>query len=155
MADRNTPRLHVRPAAGQWCNDPNGPLFHDGRYHLFFQHNPGAPVWGDIHWGHASSPDLVTWTDHGIALTPTPGTRDELGAWSGCAVVDDGVPTAVYTAMDRTDGIGSVMLARAADEAISTLKAEPEAVVPGRRRASTCSPSATRSCSRTRAGAGP
>ncbi|MFC5784090.1 MULTISPECIES: glycoside hydrolase family 32 protein [Streptomyces] len=131
MADRNTPRLHVRPAAGQWCNDPNGPLFHDGRYHLFFQHNPGAPVWGDIHWGHASSPDLVTWTDHGIALTPTPGTRDELGAWSGCAVVDDGVPTAVYTAMDRTDGIGSVMLARAADEAISTLKAEPEAVVPG------------------------
>ncbi|MGW2339249.1 glycoside hydrolase family 32 protein [Streptomyces sp. NPDC001661] len=128
--DRNTPRIHVRPASG-WCNDPNGPLFHDGRYHLFFQHNPAAPVWGDIHWGHTSSPDLVRWTDHGIALTPTPGGPDAIGAWSGCAVVEDGVPTAVYTGMDRTDGIGSVMLARATDDAITTLKAEPAPVVPG------------------------
>ncbi|MFE2992298.1 glycoside hydrolase family 32 protein [Streptomyces sp. NPDC059262] len=131
MAERNTPRHHVRPAGGHWCNDPNGPLFHDGRYHLFFQHNPGATVWGDIHWGHASSPDLVSWTDHGIALEPTPGGRDELGAWSGCAVVEDGVPTAVYTGMDRDDGIGSVMIARATDDAISELKAEPAPVVPG------------------------
>ncbi|WTZ91927.1 glycoside hydrolase family 32 protein [Streptomyces sp. NBC_01378] len=131
MADRNAPRHHVRPAAGQWCNDPNGPVFSNGRYHLFFQHNPGAPVWGDIHWGHASSPDLVRWTDHGIALTPTPGTRDEMGVWSGCAVVDDGVPTAVYTGMDRHDGIGSVMLARATDPDVTTFKAEPEPVVPG------------------------
>ncbi|MDX3327783.1 MULTISPECIES: glycoside hydrolase family 32 protein [Streptomyces] len=131
MADRDIPRRHVRPAAGQWCNDPNGPLFHDGRYHLFFQHNPGAAVWGDIHWGHASSPDLVTWTDHGVALAPTPGSRDELGAWSGCAVVEDGVPTAVYTGMDRRDGIGSVMIARAVDDAIGALKADPEPVVPG------------------------
>lgn len=129
--DRNIPSHHVRPAAGQWCNDPNGPLFHEGRYHLFFQHNPGAPVWGDIHWGHASSPDLVTWTDHGIALAPTPGGRDGLGAWSGCAVVDDGVPTAVYTGMDRDDGIGSVMLARATDDLITELKAEPQPVVAG------------------------
>ncbi|MFM9373612.1 glycoside hydrolase family 32 protein [Streptomyces sp. Da 82-17] len=131
MADRNLPRHHVRPAAGQWCNDPNGPVFHAGRYHLFFQHNPGAAVWGDIHWGHASSPDLVHWTDHGIALAPTPGGRDALGAWSGCAVVDDGVPTAVYTGMDRHDGIGSVMLARATDDSLTELKAEPEPVVPG------------------------
>ncbi|RII20590.1 Sucrose-6-phosphate hydrolase [Streptomyces sp. YIM 130001] len=131
MDDRNITRHHVRPAAGQWCNDPNGPLFHDGRYHLFFQHNPGAPVWGDIHWGHASSPDLVTWTDHGIALAPTPGTRDERGAWSGCAVVEGGVPTAVYTGMDRDDGIGSVMLAPATDDVISSFRAEPAPVVPG------------------------
>lgn len=130
MADRSVPRHHVRPP-GKWCNDPNGPLFHDGRYHLFFQHNPNAAVWGDIHWGHASSPDLVTWTDHGIALAPTPGSRDELGVWSGCAVVEDGVPTAVYTGMDRHDGIGSIMIARAADSMISGLKADPEPVVPG------------------------
>ena len=131
MTDRNLPRHHVRPAAGQWCNDPNGPLFHDGRYHLFFQHNPAAAVWGSIHWGHASSPDLVHWTDHGIAHTPTPGGRDALGAWSGCAVVDESTPTAVYTGMDREDGIGSVMLARATDATLTTLKAEPEPVVPG------------------------
>ncbi|QNS06899.1 glycoside hydrolase family 32 protein [Streptomyces xanthii] len=129
--DRDVPRLHVRPGAGRWCNDPNGPLFHDGRYHLFFQHNPHAAVWGDIHWGHASSPDLVRWTDHGVALTPTPGTPDELGAWSGCAVVDDGIPTAVYTGMDRRDGVGSVMLARATDSTIGSFKAEPDPVVPG------------------------
>ncbi|MFI6871992.1 glycoside hydrolase family 32 protein [Streptomyces sp. NPDC050400] len=129
--DRDVPRLHVRPAAGQWCNDPNGPLFHNGRYHLFLQHNPHAAVWGDIHWAHASSPDLVRWTDHGIALTPTPGGPDALGAWSGCAVVEDGVPTAVYTGMDRDDGIGSVMLARSVDPDIRTFKAEPHPAVPG------------------------
>lgn len=130
-ADRTSPRLHVRPAAGQWCNDPNGPLFHDGRYHLFFQHNPERPVWGGIHWGHASSADLLDWEDHGIALAPTPGTPDAGGAWSGCTVAEDGVPTAVYTGMARTDGIGSVMLARATDPAVTAFKADPEPVVPG------------------------
>ncbi|MFF0742596.1 glycoside hydrolase family 32 protein [Streptomyces sp. NPDC004111] len=131
LPGREAPRLHVRPAAGQWCNDPNGPVFHNGRYHLFFQHNPSAAVWGDIHWGHASSPDLATWTDHGTALAPTPGGRDAVGAWSGCAVIDEGVPTAVYTGMDRHDGIGSVMLARATDDTLRTLKAEPVPVVDG------------------------
>ncbi|MBC3192891.1 glycoside hydrolase family 32 protein [Pseudonocardia sp. C8] len=131
MTDRDTPRHHVRPAAGGWCNDPNGPVRAGGRYHLFQQHNPGSTTWGDIHWSHASSADLVTWTDHGIALAPTPGGRDGLGAWSGCAVVEDGVPTAVYTGMDRTDGIGSVMLARSADDALSTFEADPVPVVDG------------------------
>ncbi|MBO1330048.1 glycoside hydrolase family 32 protein [Streptomyces sp. VRA16 Mangrove soil] len=129
--DRSAPRHHVRPAAGNWCNDPNGPLFHDGRYHLFFQHNPHAAVWGDIHWGHASSADLVHWTDHGIALAPSPRLPDRLGAWSGCTVVDGGVPTAVYTGMDRDDGIGSVMLARAADPSVGRFEALPRPVVPG------------------------
>ncbi|MGP3776048.1 glycoside hydrolase family 32 protein [Streptomyces sp. SDT5-1] len=130
-ADRSAPRHHVRPAAGNWCNDPNGPLYHDGRYHLFFQHNPHAAVWGDIHWGHASSPDLVRWSDHGIALAPGPERPDRLGAWSGCALVDNGVPTAVYTGMDRDDGIGSVMLARAADPGLTRFDALPEPVVAG------------------------
>ncbi|MFF5468124.1 glycoside hydrolase family 32 protein [Streptomyces achromogenes] len=130
-ADRSAPRHHVRPAGGNWCNDPNGPLFHDGRYHLFFQHNPHAAVWGDIHWGHASSPDLVHWTDHGIALAPSPGLPDRLGAWSGCSVVEHGVPTAVYTGMDRHDGIGSVMLARPVDPALNRLRALHRPVVDG------------------------
>ncbi|MFI9825082.1 glycoside hydrolase family 32 protein [Streptomyces sp. NPDC052013] len=129
--DRSAPRHHVRPAAGNWCNDPNGPLFHDGRYHLFFQHNPHAAVWGHIHWGHASSADLVHWTDHGIALAPSPDLPDRLGAWSGCAVVEDGVPTAVYTGMDREDGIGSVMVARAVDPGVGRFEALPRPVVPG------------------------
>ncbi|MDA3626110.1 glycoside hydrolase family 32 protein [Saccharopolyspora sp. WRP15-2] len=130
-ADRNTPRHHVRPARGGWCNDPNGPLLFGDRYHLFQQHNPGSTSWGDIHWSHASSADLVTWTDHGIALAPTPGGRDALGAWSGCATVDRGVATAVYTGMDRTDGIGSVMLARADDDTLEQFTAVPTPVVDG------------------------
>ena len=90
------PALHIRPARG-WLNDPNGICRIDGRYHVFFQYNPTAPVHGDIHWGHASSDDLLTWTDEPIALRPRPGTVDGGGCWSGCVVDDAGVPTAVYT----------------------------------------------------------
>ncbi|MGW2091475.1 glycoside hydrolase family 32 protein [Promicromonospora sukumoe] len=77
------PRLHFSPARN-WMNDPNGLLFHDGTYHLFFQHNPGAPEWGDIAWGHATSSDLLTWTEHPVAI---PATEHEM-IFSGSAVVD-------------------------------------------------------------------
>ncbi|MGZ2802039.1 glycoside hydrolase family 32 protein, partial [Pseudomonas aeruginosa] len=50
-------------------NDPI-PFFHDGTFHVFFQHNPNAPVWGDMHWGHAISKDLLHWTEGPIALFP-------------------------------------------------------------------------------------
>ncbi|MFD7307303.1 glycoside hydrolase family 32 protein [Promicromonospora sp. NPDC059942] len=77
------PRLHFSPARN-WMNDPNGLLFHDGTYHLFFQHNPGGPEWGDIAWGHATSSDLLTWTEHSVAI---PATEHEM-IFSGSAVVD-------------------------------------------------------------------
>ncbi|MFJ3404676.1 glycoside hydrolase family 32 protein [Promicromonospora sp. NPDC090134] len=77
------PRLHFSPARN-WMNDPNGLLFHDGTYHLFFQHNPGGPEWGDIAWGHATSSDLLTWTEHPVAI---PATEHEM-IFSGSAVVD-------------------------------------------------------------------
>lgn len=79
-------------------NDPNGICRIDGRYHVFFQYNPDAPVHGAIHWGHVSSTDLLHWAEHPIALTPRPGLIDGAGCWSGCVVDDAGVPTAVYTA---------------------------------------------------------
>ena len=66
-------------------NDPNGLIQWKGQYHLFYQYNPFAPVWGSIHWGHAMSDDLVHWRDLPIALAPTPGTVDEYGVFSGCA----------------------------------------------------------------------
>ncbi len=86
-------------------NDPNGPFLHHGRYHVFYQHNPDAPVHGNIHWGHASSPDLVRWEHHPVALTPTPGGPDEAGCWSGC-VVDDGAcpPPSTPASTTRTPG---------------------------------------------------
>ncbi|MGI3782058.1 MAG: glycoside hydrolase family 32 protein, partial [Janthinobacterium lividum] len=65
------PRLHVRPRWG-WLNDPNGLIKVDGTYHVFFQHNPYEPVHGHIHWGHVSSTDLLSWTEHPVALVPQP-----------------------------------------------------------------------------------
>ncbi|MFG2352207.1 glycoside hydrolase family 32 protein [Streptomyces sp. NPDC048521] len=113
--DPSAPRFRVRPPAN-WINDPNGPFRRHGRHHLFYQHNPAAPVHADVHWGHASSLDLVHWEHHPIALAPTPGGPDEAGCWSGCVVDDDGVPTAVYTGVDHTHtGVGTICLARAAD----------------------------------------
>ena len=90
------PRYHFLPPAN-WMNDPNGALFWKGRYHLFYQHNPYAAYWANMHWGHAVSEDLVHWTDLPIALAPTPGGADEVGCWSGTAFVNkEGEPTLIY-----------------------------------------------------------
>lgn len=94
--DAHRPRYHFLPPAN-WMNDPNGLIQWQGTYHLFYQHNPGSAQWGDIHWGHAASDDLVHWRDLPIALAPTPGGPDEAGVFSGCAVNNAGVPTIIYT----------------------------------------------------------
>ncbi len=78
-ADPAFPVLHGRPDLG-WVNDPNGLAHVDGVWHVFFQHNPAAPVHGDIHWGHASSADLLTWRAEPVALRPTPAARTPSGA---------------------------------------------------------------------------
>lgn len=94
--DSHRPQYHYQPPPA-WMNDPNGPFSWKGVYHMFYQYNPGKPFWGDMHWGHAVSPDLVRWTTVPIALAPTPGGPDKDGCFSGCAVDDDSVPTFVYT----------------------------------------------------------
>lgn len=90
------PQYHLLPAAN-WMNDPNGPIFWNGRYHMFYQYNPNAAVWGDMHWGHAISPDMVHWKHLPIALSPTPGGPDAAGCFSGTAVVDQGIVNVLYT----------------------------------------------------------
>jgi fructan beta-fructosidase len=81
--EKHRPQLHFSPDS-MWMNDPNGMVFHEGEYHLFYQYFPDSTVWGPMHWGHAVSKDMVHWEHLPIALYP-----DSLGyIFSGCAVID-------------------------------------------------------------------
>jgi fructan beta-fructosidase len=87
------PQYHFTPAT-KWMNDPNGLVYHQGVYHLFYQYYPDDIVWGPMHWGHATSKDLLHWEHKPIALFP-----DEHGLiFSGSAVVD----------MNNTSGLGTI-----------------------------------------------
>ncbi|RDY59405.1 glycoside hydrolase family 32 protein [Flagellimonas nanhaiensis] len=81
--EKYRPQFHFSPSE-KWMNDPNGLVYHDGIYHLFYQYYPDDIVWGPMHWGHAVSKDMVHWEHKPIALYP-----DEHGLiFSGSAVVD-------------------------------------------------------------------
>lgn len=89
--------IHLK-APGNWINDPNGFIYYNGEYHLFYQHFPYAPRWGTMHWGHAVSPDLIHWEHLGVALLPTKD-YDRNGVFSGSALEIDGRLHLYYTAV--------------------------------------------------------
>lgn len=106
--ERYRPLYHFTPERN-WMNDPNGLVFYDGEYHLFFQHNPHGDTWGHLSWGHAVSADLINWRQLPLAIPE----RDVM-IFSGSAVIDtrntsglgvDGVPpmVAIYTGYDPDD----------------------------------------------------
>ena len=91
--EKYRPGFHFTPE-NNWMNDPNGMFYLNGTFHLYFQHHPESNVWGPMHWGHATSEDLLNWQEHPIALYP-----DDLGTiFSGSAVVD----------FQNTSGLGSL-----------------------------------------------
>jgi beta-fructofuranosidase len=104
--DHLRPRYHVMPPSG-WMNDPNGPFEQNNRYHLFYQFNPSAPVWGDIHWGHVTSTDMVYWQRLPIALAPGPSQYDSAGVWSGSTSFQRReTPMLVYTGVSSNLSTG-------------------------------------------------
>jgi beta-fructofuranosidase len=104
------PAFHFTAVEG-WINDPLGVTWKDGQYHLFYQYVPGRTTWAsNCHWGHATSPDMIAWTEQGIAVAP--GDGDD-GVWSGSIVTGaDGAATMFYTSVTEPDiGIGTVRTA--------------------------------------------
>jgi len=110
--EKYRPQFHFSSRRG-WNNDPNGLLYHKGEYHLYYQHNPYGWKWGNMHWGHAVSTDLVHWKELPIAIYPY-----RFGDWvfSGSATVDsantagfktgdEDVVIAAYTSTGRGEAI--------------------------------------------------
>jgi beta-fructofuranosidase len=134
------PEYHLL-APHNWMNDPNGPIWWKGKYHLFYQMNPHAAVWGDMHWGHATSTDMVHWRHEQVALAPTPGGPDSEGCFSGSAVVANGVPTLLYTGVQNAspkeatirDGSDKLretqLLATAEDDSLQSWKKQAAPVI--------------------------
>lgn len=118
MTSQWRPAFHFAPRRN-WLNDPNGLVLLNGTYHLFFQHNPGGDQWGGMSWGHAVSPDLLSWLELPVAL---PATAAE-AYFSGSAVVLDGGLVAALTVADRA-GRQTQALARSADGRAWTLDAD-------------------------------
>jgi levanase/fructan beta-fructosidase len=97
------PLYHHTPKRG-WMNDPNGMFYKDGVWNLYYQYNPYGSMWGNMHWGHSTSTDLIHWKDEGVALAP-----DVWGTmFSGSCVVDKGTVVAMYTASRPTPFGGDV-----------------------------------------------
>ncbi|WP_348622660.1 GH32 C-terminal domain-containing protein [Paenibacillus peoriae] len=113
LLDRHRPQYHVSPPA-HWMNEPHAPIYFDGQYHLFYQHNPHGPFFHQIHWGHWVSQDLVHWRDLPVALAPEKDQLAPDGIWSGSASYDaDGLPVLFFTAgNDSASPNQSVALAR-------------------------------------------
>jgi beta-fructofuranosidase len=139
-ADPRRPQYHLLPPSN-WMNDPNGPIFWRGAYHMFYQYTTDAAGAGPKLWGHAVSPDMVHWRHLPIALTPTPGAPDAGGCWTGSALADGDRAAFLYTGVvpapenqatirDGADSLRErVCLAFASGSDLTRWTKEPAAVI--------------------------
>lgn len=96
--DTERPRYHMI-APGKWMNEPHGPMYYKGYYHIFYQANPHAPLWDNIQWGHFISRDMICWEDERAALEPEKISVAPDGCWSGSSIIDKkGTPVIFFTA---------------------------------------------------------
>lgn len=92
---KNRPSFHLTPEIG-WINDPNGFCYYKGKYHLFYQFYPYDVRWNDMHWGHATSKDLISWSYEDVAMA-NDTLADANGCFSGSAIVKDEKLFLMYT----------------------------------------------------------
>lgn len=97
-SDKQRPVYHALPPRA-WTNEPHGLIHFDREFHIFYQKNGNGPYWGNINWGHMTSPDLYSWKEMSVALSPEPGP-DNGGCWSGSALVHNGEIAIIYTGGD-------------------------------------------------------
>lgn len=129
------PEIHFSPNEN-WINDPNGLVFYNGVYHLFYQYNPFGELWGNMSWGHATSTDLLQWEEQPVAIP----YEDGIMAFSGSVVVDwlntSGFGTinkpplvAIYTGFNPATGIQDQRIAYSTDEGFTWVKYDLNPVI--------------------------
>lgn len=126
------PGFHFSPEQN-WINDPNGLVYHDGEYHLYYQYNPFGNSWGNMSWGHATSTDLVRWDHQPVAIL-----RDSIHAFSGSAVIDvnntagfgAGAMVAAYTGWNPSNLIQDQRIAYSTDSGTTFTKYANNPVIP-------------------------
>lgn len=119
-------KYHFEPNKG-WMNDPNGLIFYKGYYHAFFQHNPKAPKWDTMHWGHTISKDLLKWEECDIALYPDMDYEDDGGCFSGSAIEKDGRLFLFYTSVSHE--LGQTQSVAYSDDGVHFVKYEGNPVI--------------------------
>lgn len=119
-------KYHFEPAKG-WMNDPNGLIYYKGQYHAFFQHNPYAPMWDTMHWGHAVSEDMINWLECEIALYPDMPYENDGGCFSGSAIEKDGRLYLFYTSVSHE--LGQTQSVAYSDDGINFKKYEGNPVI--------------------------